>query len=320
MSRNINIGNGNYFENVEGNLTQGSENYSVIILEEESTRSGAYNCVKQIGCYFLEESISSSGAYERIISGPGYTSTYSVSSSGKTKRKTTNNTNPISGHLFTFIEQQCRRGSGSTKLTSSNNIFGSSNSTQVVQGSGNNVVQRANTNVGIGHMSGGHIADDVVITGSINQVVQGNNNNVRQSMFTNMKVDGDFTIGRDINQEQTHFNRDEVREMSDEIDRQLAELEQLESNKESLEDFWDESVTVNKDVREFADYIITKAATIDKVNTTGLLLAADDIVNVIKEQPSLMTLIKKNRLFKEVKGLLNQEMEFKLIKIVETII
>jgi len=180
------------------------------------------------------------------------------------------------------------------KLIESSSLKKDTSVSQTVVGNNNNVIQQSNSNIAIGHMNGGHIGDNVTIAGSINQTVSGNNNRVNQSMFTNMSVNGDLDVGN-LTQD-TDFWEEEKKE-----EKPLTKYETT--------------------VKEFADYITTKASVLesDGKTSTALLLAADDVISVIEGQSLLVKYINSNteEFFSDVKEIIREnKLAWKLLNVV----
>jgi len=305
--RNINLNNGNYNENIEGDYIQIKQtNYSVVTISENSDRYGARTSKKKIGGYLVIESLDRYGGYNRVIEGSGYKNSLSISRYNERSSSTTENSTPISPKLLDFINSQ----------SCSNKVNVIKEVTQVVQGKGNVVRQNFNNNVNlaIGNMSSGHIGDDVTIAGKINQVVQGNNNKVSQSMLSNMNVHNDLVINEDLVKESKIST--EMQEVADEINNIINNItksqnqqnkDRKETNKTNtdidsqVEDFWDEPTQKYSDktlaaLTSLAEYIDIKAVYAAEFKTpTAVLLAADEVVNIINEQPILKTEIDKDK-------------------------
>jgi len=302
-NRNINIGSGNYNETIGGDYVQGSS------VETTTYPSGAYKKVTKTGNTTITETRDAAGNVSRSVVKTG--GTINATGAGSF------NLGDIGGTVANTINQ-------------------------IVQGNANRIVQQSSSNIAIGHMTGGHIGDNVTIAGNINQVVQGSGNNVSQSILSDINVGGDITLG-DISQEVTYdepAEEQEIEEVAGIIKDILGKISQAESRMEtkqqeieeistdidrSLDDLWaDEeprpSVKSTEAMVELAEYIDIKAESAAEVKSAAaLLLAADEVVNIINNQPILITELDSNKVnfFKRLRTNCNVVTATKLINIIE---
>lgn len=290
MARYINIGNGNYNENVEGDYVEGVS---------------------------ITTSYMSDGTVKKTII-EGLTKTVEITKPNGDFSRTVTTISPNGNSVNMNFKNRV------------NNVVGNLQGNQVIQGNGNQVIQQSGSNIAIGHMDGGHIGDNVTVAGSINQVVQGNGNKVSQTSSAKVDVTRQEAldlIDNILNGSIFNSKKEEPKPPIEDVEDTLPDPWADEQEPQESTDKWSDEAELEdiKREKELDELMDELAKIVDNkaigATSSQMLKAAEFIHNLIRFQPLLKEYRAENLdgFYEELLSLVKTEPGKRLVNIINNL-